>query len=196
MLNLVEESLNLYPEIDGIQFDDRLPAAPANSGYDLWTINQYKLENSGQIPPSNYRDSKWFKWRINKLNSFAKILTKKIKSNGDYLVSFSPNIYPWSYENLMQDWPTWIKENDVDILNVQCYRKNFKDYKKVIDQVLGYTQNILPKTKISPGIILGTSDKRMIDAETLDSILEYNKKINLNSHSFFYVKVDSRRQLL
>ena len=188
MLNLVEESLNLYPEIDGIQFDDRLPAAPANSGYDLWTINQYKLENNGQIPPSNYRDSKWFKWRINKLNSFAKILTEKIKSNGDYLVSFSPNIYPWSYENLMQDWPTWIKENDVDILNVQCYRKNFKDYKKVIDQVLGYTQNILPKTKISPGIILGTSDKRMIDAETLDSILEYNKKINLNSHSFFYVK--------
>ena len=88
----------------------------------------------------------------------------------------------------MQDWPTWIKENDVDILNVQCYRKNFKDYKKVIDQVLGYTQNILPKTKISPGIILGTSDKRMMDAETLDSILEYNKKINLNSHSFFYVK--------
>ena len=129
MLNLVEESLNLYPEIDGIQFDDRLPAAPANSGYDLWTINQYKLENNGQIPPSNYRDSKWFKWRINKLNSFAKILTEKIKSNGDYLVSFSPNIYPWSYENLMQDWPTWIKENDVDILNVQCYRKNFKDYK-------------------------------------------------------------------
>jgi len=188
MLNLVEESLNLYPEIDGIQFDDRLPAAPANSGYDLWTINQYKLENNGQIPPSNYRDSKWFKWRINKLNSFAKILTEKIKSNGDYLVSFSPNIYPWSYENLMQDWPTWIKENDVDILNVQCYRKNFKDYKKVIDQVLGYTQNILPKTKISPGIILGTSDKRMIDAENLDSILEYNKKINLNSHSFFYVK--------
>ena len=131
MLNLVEESLNLYPEIDGIQFDDRLPAAPANSGYDLWTINQYKLENNGQIPPSNYRDSKWFKWRINKLNSFAKILTEKIKSNGDYLVSFSPNIYPWSYENLMQDWPTWIKENDVDILNVQCYRKNFSFYEKM-----------------------------------------------------------------
>ena len=32
---------------------------------------------------------------------------------------------------------------------------------KVIDQVLGNTQNILPKTKISPGIILGTSDKRI-----------------------------------
>ena len=28
----------------------------------------------------------------------------------------------------------------------------------------------------------------MMDAETLDSILGYNKKINLNSHSFFYVK--------
>ena len=32
------------------------------------------------------------------------------------------------------------------------HKKNFKDYKKVIDQVLGYAQNILPKTKISQGL--------------------------------------------
>lgn len=187
-LNLVEESMNLYPEIDGIQFDDRMPAAPANSGYDSWTLNQYKNENSGELPPSNFLNNKWFSWRINKLNSFAKSLTKKIKSKGDYLVSFSPNIYPWSYENLMQDWPTWIEENKVDILNVQCYRTNFKDYKKVIDQVIESTQSTLPKTKISPGIILGVSDKRIMKLKTLDSILAYNKKKYLNNHSFFYVK--------
>ena len=101
---------------DGIQFDDRLPAAPANSGYDLWTIKRINLKT--MVKYCRYRDSKWFKWRINKLNSFAKILTEKIKSMGIIWFLLS-NIYPWSYENLMQDWPTWIKENDVDILNVQ-----------------------------------------------------------------------------
>ena len=88
----------------------------------------------------------------------------------------------------MQDWPEWLKNQEIDMINVQCYRTKFKDYKNIIDQVLLQTADIFPKSKISPGLILGVSDSKLISPSVLDSILNYNTKIQIGGQSYFYVK--------
>lgn len=188
IIDLIAEAIDLYPDIDGIQGDDRLPASPANSGYDTWTIEAYQDAHNGKSPPLDYRDSEWFQWRLNILNAFAERMYHHIKSKGNYNVAFSPNIYPWALENLMQDWPTWVKEGNVELLNVQCYRKTFKAYKQVIDDVVKQTEGYLDKNRISPGIILGIASQKMANPASLDSILAYNKKIGLQGQSYFYEK--------
>ena len=133
-------------------------------------------------------EAHWFKWRTNLLNQFADRMYTSIKQLGDYTVSFSPNIFPWALENLSQDWPTWIEQGNIDLLNVQCYRRSFKEYKKVIDEVLSYSDGKLDRSKVSPGIILGVSSNRLIESETLDSIINYNRSLGIKSETYFYAK--------
>lgn len=189
ILSLIEESLDLYPEVDGIQGDDRLPASPVNSGYDANTKQKYQEEHHGNLPPLNYRDEKWVQWRLNKLNDFAVEMHDLIKSkNKDYLMSFSPNPYPWCKENLMQDWPSWINLGIVDLISVQCYRKNLGSYKKTIDQTLTYMDQEAIKNIFIPGIILGIGSGKITEPESLDSILKYNQQLGLKGQSYFYSK--------
>ena len=188
ILELIKESVSLYPDIDGIQGDDRLPAVPVNSGYDSYTTNAYLEEYPEKVIPENFMEAHWFKWRTNLLNQFADRMYTSIKQLGDYTVSFSPNIFPWALENLSQDWPTWIEQGNIDLLNVQCYRRSFKEYKKVIDEVLSYSDGKLDRSKVSPGIILGVSSNRLIESETLDSIINYNRSLGIKSETYFYAK--------
>jgi uncharacterized lipoprotein YddW (UPF0748 family) len=88
----------------------------------------------------------------------------------------------------MQDWPTWVKNGNVELLNVQCYRKTFKAYKPVIDEVVKQTDGFLDKNRISPGIILGIASQKMANPASLDSIISYNSKLGLGGQSYFYEK--------
>lgn len=188
MIDLVSESIDLYPDIDGIQGDDRLPASPANSGYDSWTISNFMKSHDGIKPPIDFYDPEWFSWRIDILNSFTNRLYHSIKIKGDYVVASSPNIYPWALQNLMQDWPNWLRQNNIELFNVQCYRSTFKDYKIAIDEMLTYSDGLIDRENISPGIILGIASRKIANPESLDSILKYNSYLNLGGQSYFYNK--------
>lgn len=39
--------------VDGIQGDDRLPAMPAEGGYDAYSVSLYKKEHHDSLPPTN-----------------------------------------------------------------------------------------------------------------------------------------------
>ena len=190
LLDLIAESLELYPEVDGIQGDDRLPASPANSGYDPFTVGLYQKNFGGSAPPADFRDPEWFKWRIGLLNDFAARLHRLVKEkNKSYLMAFSPNPYPWCLENLMQDWPSWVRSGYVDQLNVQCYRTNMNSYVATVTNAFETaTAAGLEKSRFVPGIILGIASKRMVNNETLDSILYFNALQGYGGQSLFYVK--------
>ncbi len=190
LLDLVAESIALYPEVDGIQGDDRLPASPANSGYDPFTIALYQKNFGGESPPSDFRNPEWFQWRIELLNNFAARMHRLVKEkNKDYLMAFSPNPYPWCLENLMQDWPSWVRSGYVDQLNVQCYRTNMNSYSATVTHAFETaTAAGLEKSRFVPGIILGIASKRMINNATLDSMLHFNAVQGYGGQSLFYVK--------
>lgn len=183
IIDLIKESILLYPDVDGIQGDDHLPASPRNSGYNDITKEQYK-KDTGEDVPSNYNDIKWVDWRITKLNDFCKRMYDEIKSiNNSIIVSFSPNPYPWCKENLMQDWPNWISGKYADFLSVQCYRDTEDSYRTTVESTLKYIEQLTEANILNPGIYLKNIDgwEELFIAQML-----VNQDLETNGEAFFY----------
>jgi len=187
VLQLVTEGIKKYPDVDGIQGDDRLPAMCINSGYDKSTVNRYKSEHNGAVPPANFKDSTWVRWRLNILNSFGKTLYNKVKStNPKVMVSFAPNPYPWSKDNLMQEWPEWVTSGFCDLLAVQCYRYDSIGYRNTVSQAQSFIKPMPGKKQLFvPGIILMVSGK-ISDAQALKKQVLINRELETNGEIFFY----------
>ena len=187
LIKLIKEGIKRYPNVDGVQGDDRMPAMPKNSGYDTYTISKYKKEHNGQLPPKDFEDVEWVNWRIDLLNNFGKKLYQEIKQNNpNVMVSFAPNPYPWSKENLMQDWPQWIKSGICDLLAVQCYRYNAETYKNTLTEVVKYINQNNPKQIFAPGIILMEGGKIKMNPDLLKEQININRNLGINGEIFFY----------
>ncbi|RZK60751.1 MAG: hypothetical protein EOO91_00100 [Pedobacter sp.] len=193
---LIEEGIRLYPEVDGIQGDDRLPAMPINSGYDAYTVSKYKKEHGGEHPPQDFNDQGWIDWRINILNQFGKTLYEAAhKAKKDIIVSFAPNPYPWSRENLMQDWPTWLKEGYCDLLAVQCYRYNAQAYKNTVTEALTNVKESNTNALFAPGIILMEGGTIKMSADLLRQQIKINRDLNINGEIFFYNEALNNKEI-
>jgi uncharacterized lipoprotein YddW (UPF0748 family) len=183
--SLVYEVVRNY-EVDGIQGDDRLPAAPIRGGYDSLTTFIYKSEHAGNNPPHDYHDSEWTDWRAKKMNAFGKALytnVKKIKPN--VLVAHAPSIFPWSKEHYLQDWPTWLSEGYTDVIMPQVYRYNIDAYRKTLDDMV---KQVGPAQlhKVFPGLLTSLADGYLIKEPFLQQCIEYNRSKGIGGEAFFY----------
>lgn len=187
MRRLVTEVVEKYPDIDGVQGDDRLPALPTNGGYNPVVVEQY-LQETGRNAPSNYLDPQWLRWRADKLNDFGEYIYKHIKAiDSRYIVSMSPSPYVWSYQNYLQDWPTWVRNKQLDYVHPQCYRYSFNDYKASLDANYAHISQIPGRDILfSPGVLLGTGSGDGITPQILEQILTYNRSIGLQGEVYFY----------
>lgn len=187
LLTLIEEAMTLYPDVDGIQGDDRMPAMPRNSGYEDYTVNKYKAEHGGALPPQDYNNAAWVTWRLNILNKFGKTLHDRIKAKkSTALVCFSPNPYPWSEQNLMQQWPAWIEGGLVDILSVQCYRNDVDSYRATVKQAKEYVDAKTTKSILNPGMILKNGSTVMSEKLLIEQ-LDVNRTFQTNGEAFFFI---------
>lgn len=185
ILSLVGEVVKNY-EVDGIQGDDRLPAMPVNSGYDEYTVGLYQQEHNGQSPPSNEADPDWVDWRAQKLNAFMGRLYHQVKKwDPNCIVSMSPSIYPWSKENYLQDWPTWVEEGYVDLLCPQLYRYDLEAYTLLLDEIL--TKQLAQEDHgiFYPGVLLQVDDYNP-SHELLTRKLEENRAAGIHGEVFFF----------
>lgn len=184
---LMVEVVQKYPDLAGVQGDDRLPALASNGGYNSTVTARYKTE-TGRTAPSNYLDSHWLQWRADKLSDFGEYIFKHIKSlEGDKMVSWSPSPYSWSLQNYLQDWPEWLKRGIVDHIHPQLYRYNFNDYKATLDQALNTMSSFNFKELIfSPGILVGIGSGDAITPEILDQKLAYNRQRGVEGETYFY----------
>lgn len=189
LIELIEEALMLYPDLDGIQGDDRFPAMPRNSGYDTYTVSLYQSKHQGNNPPVDYNNTEWVHWRLDILNTFAKRLYKRIKAKRpNVMISFAPNPYPWCEENLMQEWPRWCKEKVCDLLAVQCYRYSVDAYRATVSEVLKYIHQNNPNQLFAPGMILMEGSNSKMSPELLQKQLRINRELGINSEIYFYNK--------
>jgi len=182
---LVLEVVNKY-QVDGIQGDDRLPAMPSEGGYDALTIKMYQSENQGSLPPSDAKNSSWISWRANKLNDFVKNLfssVKKIKPN--CLVTWAPSIYPWSKEQYLQDWPTWLKDGYADLIIPQVYRYKLDSYSQTLKAIATHVPSNL-KHKIFPGILTSLGDGYRADSLMIQQMISLNRQEGYNGEVLFY----------
>ncbi len=187
IIQLIQEGIKLYPNVDGIQGDDRLPAMPRNSGYDKITVARYKAEHNGSAPPKDFNDEAWVNWRLRILNDFGKTLYQAAhKVKKDIIVSFAPNPYPWSKENLMQDWPTWLREGNCDLIAVQCYRYTAEAYKNTVSVALSHVKENNVKQLFAPGIILMEGGNVKMSPDLLKEQIQINRDLGINGEIFFY----------
>lgn len=183
MLSLMKEALSKYPDVDGIQGDDRLPAMPRNSGYEDATKALYKSEK-GSEPPTDPNNSAWVRWRLDRLNSFAARMHSELKAaKPGLIVCFAPNKYPWCMNNLMQEWPVWVKEGNVDLLTVQCYVT--ATYETDVKTALSYVKSSGGGNILNPAMILKNGDAVMTESMLCDQ-LQYNREAGTCGESQFW----------
>ena len=117
---LVVEFVTRY-DVPGIQFDDHF-SLKNTFGYDDFTLARYKEETGKAARPAP-DDADWLAWRAAELTQFVSRISTAIKTARPGIeLSISPNPYPWSYKNYVQDWPTWVEKGVVDEVVVQVYR--------------------------------------------------------------------------
>lgn len=187
--SLILEVVNTY-DVDGIQGDDRLPAMPSKGGYNPDVIEEYKAEHFGQEPPEYYKDFEWVNWRAEKLNDFMKRLYQEVKNaDPDCIVSMAPSVYPWSKEEYLQDWPTWVNFGYVDMICPQVYRKDSVSYLNTIKATVNY---VLPEKRhlLYPGILIRVNDEQPSN-ELFKFMIESNRKLGMDGEvHFFYEGLD------
>ena len=183
--SLVLEVVRNY-DVDGVQGDDRLPAAPVRGGYDEYTIAQYKIDHKGIAPPQDYADSAWVDWRAKRMNAYGKDLYQKIKAiKPGMLVAHAPSIFPWSKEHYLQDWPTWLAEGYTDVVMPQVYRYNYEAYCKTLDALVEQVGSA-NLHRVFPGVLTSLADGYLIREGLLDSCIQYNRSKGIQGEAFFY----------
>jgi len=185
MTSLVLEVVNNY-DIDGIQGDDRLPAMPSEGGYDKYTLGKYAKENKGANPPTNHKDSAWLQWRANILNKYGKSLYAAVKkAKPSCTVSWAPSLYPWSKEQYLQDWPTWLNGGYADYIIPQLYRYNYAAYEKSVKEMV---KQVTPaqRKQLVPGMLTSLGDGYLVRKTLLDSMLQCNQQNGIEGSVLFY----------
>jgi uncharacterized lipoprotein YddW (UPF0748 family) len=181
--NLIFDLLKNY-DVDGIQGDDRLPALPSEAGYNKPFVKRFKSKYKVNDTPSR-NDSLFTRYRVEWLNNFMKKLyteVKKFKPN--CIVSMSPSPYPWSVQEYLQDWPTWLKNNFVDYVIVQLYRYDIESYKKVLRENRLASGDL--KHKMYAGILTSLANGYLIKEDLLEKKRQLNQQFQLRGECYFY----------
>jgi uncharacterized lipoprotein YddW (UPF0748 family) len=185
VLSLLKEVAETY-EVAGIQGDDRLPALPSTAGYDSLTVALYQAEHQGNAPPQDYRDADWVDWRAKRLNDFLRRMHDELKAlKPELAISVSPSIFPWSKEEYLQDWPTWVDSGWVDMACPQIYRYDIGKYRLELAKIV--QQQVAPENhaKLFPGILLKVGSY-YASPELLAEMVAENRKYGLEGEIFFF----------
>lgn len=185
MLKLILEVVKNY-SVQGIQGDDRLPALPSEGGYDAKTKKLHK-STFGQEPPLNSKDKAWLKWRADILSNFLARLHSEIKAiNFELIVSMAPSPFPFGFNEYLQDYPTWLKHNLVDMIHPQLYRRDLNEYKALVDDIADRFK--LENTHLlmhSPGVLARIGNYH-IKPDDLWQCIKHNRESGLRGEVLFF----------
>lgn len=186
LLAMLKEVVVNY-DIDGVQGDDRLPAAPITAGYDPVTIALYQADHPGQTPPEDPLDKAWVDWRADRLSQFVERAYRELKATDPELcVSWAPSVYPWSKQNYLQDWPRWVREGWGDLFCPQVYRMDLPAYRECLRQIT--EQQVAPEqlSKIAPGILIALAAGYDLPSERIPLMVAANREFGFTGEVFFY----------
>lgn len=180
--NLILEIVTNY-DIDGIQLDDHF-GYPSEFGYDGYTINLYRQEHNGKLPPLDYLDPQWIEWRSHKISQYMETLFHKIKAvKKNVIVSVSPNPQEFSKEMFLLDWAKWERKGLMEELIVQIYRDNMEAFNRELAQ----KDLLLAKEHIPSaiGILTGLKGKP-ISLNLIEQQIQATREKNFAGVSFFF----------
>lgn len=186
--SLAYEVITNY-DVDGVEFSDRIPALPVEGGYDPVTVNLYKSEHDGAEPPLNYNDEGWKRWRADKMNNWYNEIKSIVKNYDPHLfVSSSPSLYPWAYNEYLQDSKTWVDSGIVDHVIPQLYRYTFSEYLQELNLALNYVP-VSKRDMFFSAILMniGTgSNAYVMTPDYLKKAIKANRERGVYGEAFFF----------
>lgn len=180
--DLIVEIVEKY-DLDGIQFDDHF-GYPSDFGYDDYTVNLYKQEHNGNLPPSDNKDQDWIQWRADKITNYMETLFHTIKSiKKNVIISVSPNPQEFSREMYLLDWEKWERKGLIEELVLQVYRDNMESFEGELNQP--EVQNARKHIPLAIGILSGLKG-RAIDFDLIKNQVNLTRKKEFAGVSFFF----------
>jgi uncharacterized lipoprotein YddW (UPF0748 family) len=182
IIDLVVEVVKNY-DVDGIQFDDHF-GLPAEFGYDKFTVDLYKSEHQGKLPPKDSKNEAWVNWRADKITAVMRDLFTAIKAaNPKAIVSVSPNPQIFAKSFFLQDWAKWERQGLVEELLIQVYRDKLETFISELKkpEVRLASQNI----PVGIGIMTGVKPKP-IPMKQIQTQIAAVRKQGLAGVSFFF----------
>jgi uncharacterized lipoprotein YddW (UPF0748 family) len=178
--------------VDGVQGDDRLPAMPAEGGWDTFTRELYRTSTGRDLPFNTPSDSTFLQWKADRLSAFGKEVYQSVKKiRPSCIVSWAPSIYPWSKEQYLQDWPKWLNGGYADYVFPQLYRYKLDAYEKIVVELSTQVPLSL-KHKVFPGVLVSLGDGYQASEEMLNGMIQLNRKYGFNGEVFFYYETLNR----
>jgi uncharacterized lipoprotein YddW (UPF0748 family) len=182
IIDLVVEVVKKY-DVDGIQFDDHF-GLPSEFGYDKFTVDLYKSDHQGKLPPKDPKNEEWVNWRADRITDLMHDLFTAIKAvNPKAIVSISPNPQSFAKSFFLQDWAKWERQGLVEELLIQVYRDKLATF-------IGELQK--PEVKLASqhipvgiGILSGVKPKPIPMKQIQAQIAEVRKQ-GLAGISFFF----------
>ncbi len=183
---MVVECAERY-DVDGVQGDDRLPALPAEAGYDPATVARYREEH-GQDPPKDIHDRAWTQWRADRLTEYLATLRDAVKEvDGELVFSMAPGAPSWALRDYLQDQKTWVERGLVDALHPQLYTRDQGGYDRMADATLAIEWLGRQRKLVSPGVLSCFRDYVISEELALGSIAT-NRDRGFAGEVWFYEK--------
>jgi hypothetical protein len=89
------------------------------------------------------------RWRAEKVNEYAKLFVQEVRAKRPgLLISLSPAVYPWSWENYLLEWPKWSAWTSADrnLAASQAARNVAPRWDEFIPQVYRFSYSAFEKT--------------------------------------------------
>ncbi len=162
--------------LDGIQLDRiRYPDSGLNSfdpawGYNPTSLARFRFETGRSDTPTP-KDALWTEWRRDQITNLVRRIYFETKiSKPNMWVSAATIVYKEgpanredfknkrTYFELLQDWPSWLEQNILDMAIMMNYRRDrTTDERNQFDQWNTFASNLLnnqPRAKIAVGTAL------------------------------------------
>ena len=129
----VEEILNAYPDLDGIQFDYiRYPDVNPHYGYTKLNIERFKKFSGLQTIDET--SLVWQDWRRAQVTELLTMLVKTVRSKRPKMQVSTTGCMPYAraYYEAYQDWGSWISGGLVDFVTIMDYSTDLKQFERWI----------------------------------------------------------------
>ncbi|MDA0948566.1 MAG: family 10 glycosylhydrolase [Planctomycetota bacterium] len=186
LTDLVVECATRY-DVDGVQGDDRLPALPAEAGYDATTAALYR-EATGSAPPEDIHDAAWTQWRADRLTDYLAVLRSAVKAvSPDLVFSMAPGAPSWALRDYLQDQRTWVERGLVDALHPQLYTRDLDGYHRMAAETLAIEWLARRRDLVSPGVLSSFRDY-FISKDLAYGSVATNRERGFAGEVWFYEK--------
>lgn len=150
-------------DVAGVQIDDHF-SMWKEFGYDELTVQRYK-EKTGKNPPENHEDKDFTQFRADQITALVAELSSAVRAvRSDLVFSVSPNSYPWSLVEHLQDWPAWVRQGAASEIVLQNYHIKFEQFEAELSKKdLVAAKAAIPYTAI--GVLAGLSSRKVTAAE-------------------------------